>query len=120
MPTLAMLLRASDPPETLTVPVAPFSAPPKVAAPLPDTVSVPPSVVAPVTESEPPETLSEFALLMVSAAIVSLPLGCVTAKPALRSASSDGPGRAPPDQLAGVAQLRSLAVFRNVFVPASA
>ena len=68
------------PEETVTSPdAAPFKAPLNVALPVPETVSPPPSVVMPNTVKEPPETLRELPLLILNAAIVSVPVVCVTA-----------------------------------------
>ena len=72
----------------------------------PETANEPATSVAPDTASEPPETLREFALLMVSAAMLSVPMLCVTATPGLEliNTESNAPGRALPLQLPGVAQ----------------
>ena len=72
--------RLRVPAEMLTWPVVPpFSAPLRVALPVPETVNPPPSVVMPETDKEPPETLRELLPLMVSAAMLSVPVACVTA-----------------------------------------
>ena len=72
--------RKSEPPDTVTCPVvAPFRAPARVMAPLPDTASRPPSVVVPSTVTEPPETFRELPLLMASVPTVSVPLPWATA-----------------------------------------
>ena len=98
--TVAAAPRFSVPPDTKTVPVKPpFKAPFRFAVPKPETVNAPSNEVWPVTVNEPPEISSEFEPLMVSAAMVSVPLECITAKLPLSSTESDAPGNTLPLQL---------------------
>ena len=94
------------PAATVTCPeVAPVTDPAKVALPLPETVRAPPKVVAPDTANEPPETFRELPLLMVNAAMASVPVECTTARlPVLMIAASVDPGKRPLLQLPDVAQ----------------
>ena len=84
-----------------------------LAAPLsdkvpPDTfkVPVPSTAVAPPTAKEPPETSSELALLMVNAAMLSVPVLCVTAWPTLSSTLSPLLGKVLVLQLPGVCHVK--------------
>ena len=110
--------KLSDPAVAVSVPV-PLTPPFKFALPVPETVNPPLKDMAPDTVNEPPETLSEFELLIVSAAMVSVPELCVTAKPELRSTASVKLGNTPLLQLPGVAQSKPpLALVKvSVLVP---
>ena len=72
-----MPARFKVPADTARVPV--LASPPFRFSVPPAVVSVPPTVVLRVTLSDPPETLRELPLLMVSAPIVSLPVPWFTA-----------------------------------------
>ncbi len=108
--TLLAPFKASVPATETCPDVAPFNGPLSVALPPADTVKAPPSVVVPDTASEPPDTLSELPELMVKAAIASVPLACVTARPELIRAVSLAAGRLPVLQFVAVVTKRKRGV----------
>ncbi len=104
------------PAEILTCPdIEPFNAPFNAVLP-PETVSKPLNDVISDTVKEPPETFSELPALMVNAAMASVPIECVTAKPVLSNTESKEPGNMPPLQFPGIAQSRPPLVLVKVIV----